>query len=152
MNRQILTPLLFGILLLSSTLLSANNLIMVRTTQPLEQAEAQLRTTASENGYLILEGEPPHLPFEGLDRSEYKVITLETPDGRAGLLSQHPMLTPFLPWRIALFVENGSTLLVALNPLYLEQHLTISDDLKSFLQQQSIDLTKILSDIGVSRP
>ncbi len=152
MNRQILTPLLLGILLLSSTLLSANNLIMVRTAQPLEQAEVQLRTAVSENGYLILEGEPPHLPFGGLDRSEYKVITLEIPNGRAGLLSQYPMLTPFLPWRIALFVENGSTLLVTLNPLYLERHLTISDDLKSFLHQQSIDLTKILSDTGVSRP
>lgn len=152
MNMQILTPLLIGVLLLCSSSLSAGNLIMVRTAQPLEQAEVQLRAAVSENGYLILEGEQSHAFYKGLDRSEYKVITLENPNGSASLLSRHPMLATFLPWRIALVVENGSTLLVSLNPLYLGRHLTTSDELKSFLQQQSVDLTNILLDTSVSRP
>ncbi len=151
MSRQTLLPFLIGLLLLCSTSLSASNLIMVRTAQPLEQAEVQLRAAVSENGYLISESEQPHALYEGLDKSAYKVITLEDFKDSASVLSQYPMLAPFLPWQIALFVENGSTLLVSLNPLYLERHLTMSDDLKSFLQQQSIDLTNILSDASASR-
>jgi len=149
MNRQNLSVVLFTLLLLSATPLLANNLIMVRTALPLEQVATQLEAVAVDHGYVVVDDVLTDLSLVdvGAGEPEYKIISVENRVSSDGLLARYPMLAPFIPWRIALFVENGTTLLVTLNPLYLEHHFPNSGP-TDFFRQSSRELRKILLNAG----
>ncbi len=148
MSRQHLSALLFALLLFTASPLLANNLIMVRTVLPLEQVATELKTVVADHGYIVLDDA---LADVGFGKQRYSVLTVENRTMSGDLLTRHPMLAPFFPWRIALIVENGTTLLVSLNPLYLERHFPNSE-LTDFLRQSSRELRKILLNAGEIKP
>jgi len=144
MSRQHFSALLFALLLFTASPLLANNLIMVRTVLPLEQVATGLKTVVADHGYIVLDD-------KNFGEQRYSVVTVENRTMNGDLLTRYPMLAPFLPWRIALIVENGTTLLVSLNPLYLEHHFPNSGPI-DFLRQSSRDLRKILLNVGEIKP
>lgn len=148
MSRQHFSALLFALLLFTASPLLANNLIMVRTVLPLEQVATELKTVVADHGYIVLDDA---LADESFGEQRYRVVTVENGTMSGDLLTRYPMLAPFLPWRIALIVENGTTLLVSLNPLYLEHHFPNSGP-TDFLRQSSRELRKILLNAGEIKP
>jgi uncharacterized protein (DUF302 family) len=153
MNRLVLRMLFCGLLLLSTAPSQASNLVMVRTALPLEKALLVLKASVEAHGYSVSNSALTDLPLVdmGFEKPDYKVLTIEKGAVVNTLLAQYPKLAPFFPWRIALFVENGSTLLVSLNPAYLNHHLT-GIGVVEFLKQSNRELRNILHTVGTTKP
>ncbi|MCF6281622.1 MAG: hypothetical protein L3J28_05295 [Candidatus Polarisedimenticolaceae bacterium] len=152
MSRQFQTFISIVLLMFTASV-SAGNLIMVRTVLPFESAVETLKVAIAEAGYTVLDDSLVDISLVSASFStpKYKAIMLESRVGTAELLDRHPMLASFLPLRITIFAEDESSVLVSLNPVYLENYYP-DEELAGFFWQWNRDIQQILSSVMMARP
>lgn len=124
--------------------LHAGNLLMARTELPLAEVEEVLKEAIQDQGYSALGSHrvDVSLVSVGLMGKDYLAVTLER-EGDSDLVTRFPELAVYLPLRIVTIAENESTVLVTLNPLYLNNFFK-QEELYGVFWQWNKDLSRIL--------
>lgn len=133
------------LLLMLSSPLWATDLLMVRSKLPFPQAQPRLEQEIQALGYSIsaVQRVDIDLVVLGFSRGTYRAVSYGRPEEIVELSARYPELTPFLPLQVVVFGERGSSLLVALNPLYLKQFFP-QPELEEIFNRWNRDLEQIL--------
>lgn len=145
MRRCLLTWCSVLLLLLCSAPLLASNLMMVRSTLPFPQAQHRLEEAIRAQGYEISQDQRVDISLSvaGFTADDHRALSYGKPKQIKQLSDRYPELMPFLPPQVVIFSERNSSLLVAVNPLYLKQYFP-QQELAEIFEQWSSDLERIL--------
>lgn len=112
--------LLFALLLLSlSSLLQAEDLMMLRSNQPFPETMSELQAIIKQHGYVVsrVQRVDIGLTMMGYKTDKYRVVFFGKHDELQKLTDKYPELTAYLPLKIAIFSENNQTVLVTVDPI-----------------------------------
>ncbi|HHJ16993.1 MAG TPA: DUF302 domain-containing protein [Gammaproteobacteria bacterium] len=117
-------------LLLVSPVSFAEDLFMARSQLPFPEAMSVLQQAVRENGYTVSRVQRVDIGLTkmGYKTDKYRVVFFGNLDELHAITDQYPDLVPYLPLKIAIFAENGETILLAssfkhLRPFYMEPAL-----------------------------
>lgn len=112
-----------ALLLLSSTLVRAENMIMLRVDQSFDNTMILMKEKLDEYGYKVahIQKCDGGLTDSGYETDLYKSIFFGKFMEMRGLTKDHPELIPYLPLKIAVIKEKDTILLVSLNPSILAE-------------------------------
>ena len=105
-------------LLVFSSFIYADNVLMARIHMPFEYAMDEVQTLLQEYEYSVAHTQrcDGGLTDFGYKSDYYRVIFFGKIDEVRQLSEKYPEIVPFLPQKLLLFAEKDETLLVAFNP------------------------------------
>ncbi|HFC52827.1 MAG TPA: hypothetical protein ENJ43_00130 [Gammaproteobacteria bacterium] len=121
---------LFLLLILMALPVWADNLLIVRTHQPLASALENLKRSIREEGYDVARVDMVNIGLLGMGytSSDYRAVFFGKAEELDELSRNYPQLVPYLPLRIAVFSEGDSTLLVTVDPSTYREFLDGAGD------------------------
>ncbi len=134
--------------LLLSLSVHADQLFMVRSTQPFPEAMAELQSSISAHGYKVsrVQRVDVGLTGSGFQTDKYRIVFFGKPEEVRDLTRRYPELIPYLPWPVTIFAEGEETLVVAANPSELRA-LDTNEEMHQLLQRWTSDIRSILEDV-----
>ena len=93
------------------------------------------------SGWLLL-----GLTGMGYKTDKYRIVFYGKTDEIQRLTRERPELIPFLPLSFSIFAEGDQTLVVAMNPVYLEPHWE-DPEFHTLLRRWESDVRSMLSDL-----
>ena len=147
MNTMIRYLLVF-MLYSSSSLLLADDMLMVRTKQTFPEAMLTLQTSIKEHGYAVTRVQRIDIGLTGMGykTDKYRVVFVGKPDEIQYLIDKYPVLAAYMPPQISIFAEQGDTVLVTANPMIYAQMITDNAD-KVLFQRWESDVYSVFDDI-----
>jgi uncharacterized protein (DUF302 family) len=135
-------------LLSLSGLLQAEDLLMLRSSQPFPETMSNLQNTIKHHGYTVSRVQRVDIGLTkmGYKTDKYRVVFFGKHDELVKITNTHPELAAYLPLKIAIFSEDTETLLVTTNPLKYGEMFK-NESLKKYFTQWSKDITAILNDM-----
>ncbi len=114
------TLLAIFMLLLSSSV-SAEQLIMARLSQSFPEAMLALQETIREHGYTVsrIQRVDIGLTTSGYHTDKYRIVFFAKPNEIRDLVKKHPQIMPYLPLKINIFAEQEETLINTIDPTEL---------------------------------
>lgn len=106
------------ILLLAVSLpVSAEELLMVRVQAPFPETMLKLQEVIDQHGYTLsrVQRVDVGLSMSGYKTDKYRVVFFGKEKQIRWIVRHHPKLIPYIPLKVAIYAENGDTLLVAPN-------------------------------------
>lgn len=102
---------------------SADQLIMARSQQNFEEAMSTLQAAIAAKGYKVTKVQRVDVGLEakGYKTDRYRVVFYGKPGEIEALSAAHPDLVPYLPLSVAIFAEEGNTILTTARPSLLKQ-------------------------------
>ncbi|MDD3518294.1 MAG: DUF302 domain-containing protein [Chromatiales bacterium] len=96
----------------------ADQLMMVRSTQTFPEAMLRLQEEIKARGYSLSRVQRVDVGLTGMGYQTdlYRVVFFGKPEEIRRLSREYPQMIPYLPLKIAVFAEDGDTLLVATRP------------------------------------
>lgn len=133
---------------LISTMASADELLIVRSGQNFEEAMSTLQNSISRHGYKVARVQRVDigLTAKGYKTDKYRVVFFGKPDEIALLSKKFPELIPYLPLSVAIFAEEGNTLISTARPGLLAEFYT-DPELKPIFARWEKDLASILDEV-----
>lgn len=108
-----------GLLLLLAVSLpvSAEDLLMVRVKAPFPESMLKFQEVIKEHGYTLsrIQRVDIGLSMSGYKTDKYRVVFFGKEKQNRWIIKHHPVMIPYLPLKVAIYAENGDTLLVAPN-------------------------------------
>lgn len=140
--------LTFALLLLSSTVLQAENMIMLRADQSFDNTMILMKEKLNEYGYKIahIQKCDGGLTDSGYQTDLYKSIFYGKFEEMRMLTKNHPELIPYLPLKIAVIKEKDTILMVSLNPSILSEFFQ-HDDLQLQFGRWESDIRAIFEEV-----
>jgi len=134
----------FTCLIFSATS-QADELIMVRAEQPFADAITDLQIAIQDHGYQVarIQRVDVGLASGGYTTAEYRLVFFGKPEEMRELEESHPELLPYLPLKIVIFAEGGSTLALAYNPAILQTFFK-TDAPQTLIRRWEKDMRSIL--------
>ncbi len=113
--KHFITGLLF---LCVSSISYAEDLIMLRSTEPFPETMSLLQATIRKHGYTVSRVQRVDIGLSkaGYNTDKYRIVFFGKDSEIQDLLKSYPELAPYLPLKIVIYAEHGDTILVALNP------------------------------------
>ena len=113
---------LFLIILVLPASAVADDLIMRRIRMSFPEAMNALQTSIAEEGYTVsrVQRVDIGLTSSGYNTAEYRIVFFMREDVVHDIVKQHPELIPYLPLKVTIFAEGSETIVVALNPVKLD--------------------------------
>lgn len=140
----------FALLLLSGLVQQAwaDDLLMVRSRQSFPEAMLTLQQSIIDHDYQVsrVQRVDIGLTAMGYETDKYRVVFMGRLDELQALSSRHPELIPYLPMKIAIFAEEGQTMLVTTNPIVMAA-IYPDPELAEVFERWSKDLKAILQDV-----
>ncbi|MFZ5622344.1 MAG: DUF302 domain-containing protein [Pseudomonadota bacterium] len=101
----------------------ADDMLMVRSSEPFEETMLLLQQAIGTQGYTLSRVQRVDIGLTefGYKTDKYRVVFFGKPDEIRALSARYPELIPHLPLQIAIFAEAEETLLAAANPTYLSE-------------------------------
>ena len=151
MNKAILlliTALLLGL----AATAGADQLLMIRSSQPFPEAMSALQNAISARGYKVSRVQNVDIGLSkiGYKTDNYKVVFYGKAEQVAQLAAKHPELIPYLPLNVAIFAEKDNTILVTSRPSVLAEFFP-DPELKSMFMRWENDLTAIFNEVQEAR-
>jgi len=114
--------LLLALSIIHNTVL-ASDLLMIRSEQPFPETMASLQAAIKNSGNTLsrVQRIDVGLTKMGYKTDKYRVVFYGKLAQINMLVEKHPSLIPYLPLKIAIFSENGQTVLTATNPERLSE-------------------------------
>ena len=127
---------------------NADELIMIRTSQNFEDAMTTLQSSIAEHGYKVTRVQRVDVGLEakGYKTDRYRIVFYGKPGEIEALVAKFPKLIPYLPLAIAIFAEEGNTLLTTARPALLKQFYP-EPELKPIFERWEKDLVEIMDDV-----
>jgi uncharacterized protein (DUF302 family) len=143
-SRYLLIFMLCGF----SSLLFADDMLMVRTKQTFPEAMLTLQTSIKEHGYAITRVQRIDIGLTGMGykTDKYRVVFVGKPDEIQYLIDKYPLLAAYMPPQISIFAEQGDTVLVTANPMVYAEMITDDAD-KVLFQRWESDVYSVFDDI-----
>lgn len=144
---------LVKLLLLAGLLLPlrafAEQLIMVRSPQTFPEVMLELQSSIAAHGYTVSRVQRIDIGLTGMgyETDKYRVVFAGKPGEIRMLTEKVPELIPYMPPKIAVFAEEGQTVLVTLNPAIYADIAGDAVDPVLFRRWDS-DLRSIFRDVG----
>lgn len=138
-----------GLLLLLAPLAQAGeNLLMVRAALAFPEAMLVLQESIGAHGYKLsrVQRVDIGLTAAGFETDKYRIVFYGKTEEIQRLTREWPELIPFLPLNFSIFAEGADTLVVAMNPVYLEPHCE-EPELQTLLRRWESDVRSILADL-----
>lgn len=126
-NKSLLAQLIIFLTLLSLFVFQnsaiADDLFMIRSAQPFPEAMTSLQEAIKNSGNTLsrVQRIDVGLTKMGYKTDKYRVVFYGKLTEINRLVEKHPELIPYLPLKIAIFSENGQTMLSATNPERLSE-------------------------------
>ncbi|MHB1590750.1 MAG: DUF302 domain-containing protein [Sulfuricella sp.] len=146
--RFLITALLLGL----AATAGADQLLMIRSSQPFPEAMLTLQNAISARGYKVsrVQNVDIGLSKTGYKTDNYKVVFYGKAKEVAQLAEKHPELIPYLPLNVAIFAEKDNTILVTSRPSVLAEFFP-DPELKSVFMRWENDLTEIFNEVQDAR-
>jgi len=143
-SRYLLIFMLCGF----SSLLFADDMLMVRTKQTFPEAMLTLQTSIKEHGYAITRVQRIDIGLTGMGykTDKYRVVFVGKPDEIQYLIDKYPVLAAYMPPQISIFAEQGDTVLVTANPMIYAEMITDDAD-KVLFQRWESDVYSVFDDL-----
>ena len=127
---------------------NADELLMIRTSQNFEAAMTTLQSSIAEHGYKVTRVQRVDVGLEakGYKTDRYRIVFYGKPGEIEALAAKYPKLIPYLPLAIAIFAEEGNTLLTTARPALLKQFYP-EPELKPIFERWEKDLVEIMDDV-----
>ena len=141
--------LLFTLLLLNlSSLLQAEDLMMLRSKQPFPETMSELQAIIKQHGYVVsrVQRVDIGLTMMGYKTDKYRVVFFGKYNELQEITGKYPELTAYLPLKIAIFSENNQTVLVTLDPIQFGKMFP-DKALQTHFSTWSKDVAAIFQDI-----
>lgn len=137
-----------GLLLGLSAVACADQLLMIRSSLPFPEAMLALQNAITTRGYKVtrVQNVDQGLSKTGYQTDNYKVVFYGKPDEVAQLASKHPEVIPYLPLNVAIFAEQGSTILVTSHPGVFANFFPDTELSAIFLRWEN-DLNEIVNEV-----
>jgi len=121
-NKIIIIVSFFTLLIFQNSAI-ADDLFMIRSVQPFPETMASLQEAIRKSGNTLsrVQRIDVGLTKMGYKTDKYRVVFYGKLAEINKLVEKHPELIPYLPLKIAIFSENGQTLLTATNPERLSE-------------------------------
>lgn len=131
---------------------SADEMLIIRSGQNFESAMTLLQNTITGNGYKVTRVQRVDVGLEakGYKTDRYRVVFYGKPGENEMLAAKYPKLIPYLPLSIAIFAEEGSTILTTARPTLLKQFYP-EHELKLIFERWEKDLVEILDVVRESK-
>ena len=131
-----------------SSLLFADDMLMVRTKQTFPEAMLTLQSSIKEHGYAITRVQRIDIGLTGMGykTDKYRVVFVGKPDEIQYLIDKYPELAAYMPPQISIFAEQGDTVLVTANPMIYAEMITDDAD-KVLFQRWESDVYSVFDDI-----
>lgn len=126
----------------------ADELLIVRSAQNFEEAMSTLQAAIKDQGYKVTKVQRVDVGLEakGYKTDRYRVVFYGKPGEIEALAAKYPNLVPYLPLSIAIFAEEGNTILTTARPSLLKQFYP-EVALKPVFDQWEKDLEKIFDTV-----
>ena len=126
----------------------ADELLMVRSSQNFEDAMTTLQATIAEHGYKVTRVQRVDVGLEakGYKTDRYRIVFYGKPGEIEALAAKYPKLIPYLPLAVAIFAEEGNTILTTARPALLKQFYP-EPELKPMFDRWEKDLVDIMDDV-----
>jgi len=126
----------------------ADDLFMIRSAQPFPETMASLQKAIKNSGNTLsrIQRIDVGLTKMGYKTDKYRVVFYGKLTQINELVNKHPELIPYLPLKIAIFSENGQTLLTATNPERLGD-MYPNKSLKPIFMTWAKELRAIMDDV-----
>ena len=127
---------------------NADELLMIRTSQNFEDAMTTLQSSIAEHGYKVTRVQRVDVGLEakGYKTDRYRIVFYGKPGEIEALAAKYPKLIPYLPLAVAIFAEEGNTLLTTARPALLKQFYP-EPELKPIFERWEKDLVEIMDDV-----
>jgi uncharacterized protein (DUF302 family) len=139
------------ILVLSSQLVCAKDLYMVRAGLPFPEAMSLLQETIAQHGYKVSRVQRVDIGLTtfGYETDKYRVVFYAKLDEIRELSTKYTSLLPYVPLKIAIFAEGTETILLASSFNHLRS--TYEDpELQSYFDRWEADVQTILEYVRVA--
>ena len=147
---KMVVRLLILSLLLGSSISTAmdENVLMMRSTQSFPETMLMLQKHLGEYGYTIsrVQRVDIGLTSSGFQTDKYRIVFYGKPEEIRKLSRRFPQLIPYLPLKLTIFAEQDETLLVALDPIML-QDVVEDDEFSYILQRWRNDILSIMDEM-----
>ena len=126
----------------------ADEMIIIRSSQNFESTMTLLQNTITEHGYKVTKVQRVDVGLEakGYKTDRYRVVFYGKPGEVETLAEKYPKLIPYLPLSVALFAEEGSTILTTARPSLLKQFYP-EPELKPIFERWEKDLLEIMDGV-----
>lgn len=130
----------------------ADQLLIVRSTQNFEEAMATLQAAIAARGYKVAKVQRVDVGLEmkGYKTDRYRVVFYGRPGEVERLAADYPELIPYLPLNVAIFAEEGQTILTAARPTVLREFFP-QPALAPVFERWEKDLTEIFDEVRATR-
>lgn len=129
----------------------ADDIIMTRSTLPFPEAMLALQQSIGEHGYTVSRVQRIDIGLTGMGykTDKYRIVFAGKIDEIRVMTEKSPQLAAYLPPKIAIFAEEGQTVLVTLNPeLYAEIAGDAIDPV--IFDRWTSDLRSIFADVNTA--
>lgn len=136
------------LLMVISSLLQAEDLLMMRSSQPFPETMSELQAIIKKHGYVVSRVQRVDIGLTqmGYKTDKYRVVFFGKHDELQALTDKFPELIAYLPLKIAIFSENTQTLLVTVDPIQLRKMFT-DETLQTYFKNWSKDVNAIFQDL-----
>lgn len=119
--KRLLATFILVALAAATVSATADELIMIRVSQPFPEAMNTLQKAIVDQGHTIsrVQRVDVGLTAMGYETAEYRVVFFGHPDEMRELPARYPELVPYLPLKIVIFAERSESIVFALNPSQL---------------------------------
>lgn len=144
--------LIAALLLNLASTAGADQLLMIRSSQPFPEAMLTLQSAISARDYKVtrVQNVDKGLSSTGYRTDNYKVVFYGKPEEVAQLAANHPELIPYLPLNVAIFAERDNTILVTSRPGVLADFFP-DPELRAVFMRWEKDLDEIVSEVQEAR-
>lgn len=127
---------------------SADELLMIRSSQNFEDAMTTLQGAIAAHGYKVSRVQRVDVGLEakGYKTDRYRIVFYGKPGEIETLAAKYPKLIPYLPLAVAIFAEEGNTLLTTARPALLKQFYPEAE-LKPVFERWEKDLVEIMDEV-----
>lgn len=127
---------------------SADELLMVRSSQNFEDAMTTLQAAIAGHGYKVTRVQRVDVGLEakGYKTDRYRIVFYGKPGEIEALAAKYPKLIPYLPLAVAIFAEEGNTILTTARPALLKQFYP-EPELKPIFDRWEKDLVGIMDEV-----
>ena len=135
-------------LIFTSTLLYAEDLVMLRSSQPFPETMSNLQQVIKQHGYVVSRVQRVDIGLTkmGYKTDKYRVVFFGKNKELQKLSDDYPELTAYLPLKIAIFSEGTETLLVTSDPIKFTEMFP-DKALTEHFSRWSNDVVAIFSDM-----
>lgn len=152
MNRLMFTIrfAMVGVLCFGAVSVYAEDLLMVRSSQPFPEAMLSLETGIKDHGYTVTRVQRVDVGLKkyGFRTDKYRIVFFGKKAEIQQLDKRYPRLIPYLPLNFTIFAEGDDTIITAVNPASLKSYYP-DPELKPVFTQWEMDIRGILDSLRV---